>query len=117
MHPEYVEQLINAEATDTALTTAFDGGWPDAAHRVIRNMTLDQWEKAGRPAKGARPGEGDAVATREGAAIHRYSDAQPTKNTAGHIEAMAMYAGTSVANVLRREAAAAIAKRLAAALR
>jgi NAD(P)H-dependent flavin oxidoreductase YrpB (nitropropane dioxygenase family) len=33
VHPEYVEKLINAEATDTALTTAFDGGWPDAAAR------------------------------------------------------------------------------------
>lgn len=117
VHPEYLEQLINAKATDTAVTTVFDGGWPDAAHRVIRNGTFDHWEKAGRPARGARPGERDAVATRDGVAIQRYSNAQPTSNTAGQIEAMAMYAGTSVGNVMRREPAAEIAKRLAAGLR
>jgi nitronate monooxygenase len=113
VHPEYLNQLIEAEATDTALTTAFDGDWPNAAHRVIRNTTLNQWEGSGRRVKGARPGEGDVVASRDGTAIHRYSAAQPTNNTTGEIAAMAMYAGTSVDNVMRREPAAAIAKRLA----
>jgi NAD(P)H-dependent flavin oxidoreductase YrpB (nitropropane dioxygenase family) len=117
VHPEYLSQLIKAEASDTALATAFDEGWPDAAHRVIRNTTLRDWEQAGRPTKGARPGEGDVIATRNGTAIHRYSDAQPTTDTTGQIEAMAMYAGTSVSTVTHGEPATAIAKRLASALR
>jgi NAD(P)H-dependent flavin oxidoreductase YrpB (nitropropane dioxygenase family) len=117
VHPEYLSQLIDAEATDTALATAFDEGWPDAAHRVIRNTTLRDWEQAGRPGKGARPGEGDVIATRNGTAIHRYSDAQPTTATSGQIEAMAMYAGTSVSTVTRGEPATTIAKRLASAFR
>ena len=45
VHPEYLSQLIDAEATDTALATAFDEGWPDAAHRVIRNTTVRDWSR------------------------------------------------------------------------
>lgn len=113
--PTYLELLIRAEAADTSLTTVFDGGWPDAGHRVIRNTTLHRWELAGRPPNGARPGESDAVATRDGSPIHRYSEAQPTTQTSGEIEAMAMYAGTSASGVSRKEPASVIAKRLATA--
>lgn len=70
--------------------------WPHAPHRVIRNETYAAWESAGRPPAGARPRESDIIATRDGTPIARYSDAQPTKNTAGDIKAMALYAGTGV---------------------
>lgn len=115
VHPTYLELLIRAEAADTSLTTVFDGGWPDARHRVIRNTTLHRWELAGRPPNGARPGESDVVATRDGSPIRRYSEAQPTTQTSGEIEAMAMYAGTSASGVSRKEPASVIAKRLATA--
>jgi nitronate monooxygenase len=29
VHPAYLERLLRAAATDTVLTTIFDGGWPD----------------------------------------------------------------------------------------
>jgi nitronate monooxygenase len=116
VHPRYLERLIEVEAGDTVLTSIFDGGWPDAPHRVIRNETLTRWESAGRPTAGARPGEGDVVATRRGESIARYSDAQPTRETSGQVDAMAMYAGTSASSIRRSEPAATIARRLAAGL-
>jgi nitronate monooxygenase len=116
VHPVYLDHLVRARAEDTSLTTAFDGGWPDAAHRVIRNSTLAHWEVAGGSRDGARPGEGEVVATRGAVPIHRYDDAQPTRDTTGDVEAMAMYAGTSAAAVTRGERAADIVGRLAASL-
>lgn len=113
VHPDYFERLLGATAADTVLTTAFDIGWPDAPHRVLRNETLAAWESAGRPATRSRPGEGDVVATRAGRPVVRYSDAQPTTDTEGDIGSMALYAGTSVDSVRRRASAAEIARDIA----
>jgi nitronate monooxygenase len=117
VHPRYLDRLIEAGALDTVLMPLFDGGWPNAAHRVIHNETLARWESAGRPPAGARPGEGDIVATRDEVPIARYSSAQPTRQTSGQIDAMAMYAGTSASTIRRSEPAATITMRLAAGLR
>ncbi len=116
VHPLYLERLLAAAAADTVLTTAFEGGWPNAPHRVLRNDTLTAWEMADRPVAGARPGENEIVATRGGHPIARYADAQPTASTDGDVGEMAMYAGTSVTGVQRREGAADITRRLAAQL-
>ena len=48
--------------------------------------------------------------------IHRYDDAQPTRDTTGDGAAMAMYAGPSAAAVTRGEPATDIVGRLAAGL-
>jgi nitronate monooxygenase len=112
VHPSYLKGLIAAGPADTTLTTAFDGGWPDAPHRVIRNATLDGWEAAGMPTRGLRPGEGEPVAYRNGRPILRYDHAQPTRDTVGDVEMMAMYAGTSIRAVERHEPAENIVKRL-----
>ena len=63
--PEYVEQVLKAQATDTVHTTIFDRTWPGAPHRVLRNSTYRAWEEAGQPPHGQRPGENDVLA------IHR----------------------------------------------
>ena len=60
-HPLYRERLLAADADDTVYSTLFDGGWPDAPARTLRNPTIEAWEAAGRPAPGARPGEGDVI--------------------------------------------------------
>ena len=82
VHPRYLDRLIEAEGTDTALTVAFDGGWPAAPHRVLRNSTLSAWEAAGRPTKPRRPNEGVVIARRDGVPIKLYDDAQPTRDDA-----------------------------------
>lgn len=117
VHPHYLDRLIHASPRDTVLTGLFDGGWPDAPHRVLRNATIARWEDAARPHPGTRPGEDDVVAHRNGHSIVRYSDAQPTRGTTGDVDAMAMYAGLSVGSVHRSEGAAEIAQRIARGLR
>ena len=113
VHPDYLECLVRADEVDTVLTTVFDIGWPDAPHRVIRNDTVGDWEAAGAPDHGARPGEGSVIAARSGVPVVRYSDAQPTADTTGGIGSMALYAGTSVGMVHRRASAADITRELA----
>ena len=116
VHPIYLDRLLHAAATDTVLTTAFDVGWPDAPHRVVRNDTYVLWDAAGRLPRGARSGEGEVVATRDGSPIVRYGEAQPTTSTAGEINAMALYAGTSVGHVRQCASAREISEALARAL-
>jgi nitronate monooxygenase/enoyl-[acyl-carrier protein] reductase II len=84
----------------TALTICFEGGWPHAPHRVLRNETLDAWEAAGCPSPGRRPGEGEIVArSASGEPIYRYEDTAPRVGMTGRIEAMALYAGTGVSRI------------------
>ena len=96
-HPLYKARLV--EGTETALTGVFDGGWPHAPHRVLRNSTLEYWEAAGCPPQGARPGEGDVVGRAPGGPILRYEDTAPRSDFKGDIEAMCLYAGTSVTKI------------------
>jgi len=112
VHPRYLERLIEAGARDTTVTTAFDGGWPDAPHRVLWNTTVVEWEAAGKPLRGFRPGEGESVALRRGHRVLRFDSAQPTRDTVGDVELMAMYAGTSVRAVTGSESARGIVDRL-----
>ena len=112
VHPSYLDRLIASAAANTVLTTAFDGGWPDAPHRVIRNDTVHAWENAGMPERGRRPGEGEQIASRNGQTVLRYDDAQPTRDTHGDVLLMAMYAGTSVRGITERESASRIVERL-----
>jgi NAD(P)H-dependent flavin oxidoreductase YrpB (nitropropane dioxygenase family) len=58
---EYKDRVVRSQAEDTALTPIFDGEWPNAPHRVLRNKAVTEWEAAGRPAPGQRPGEGSVV--------------------------------------------------------
>jgi nitronate monooxygenase len=116
VHPEYAERLVLAGRDATVLTGLFDGGWPGAAHRVLRNSTHAAWEAAGRPASGERPGEGETVAEIDGVAIPRYSADEPRRATTGDIEAMCLYAGCGVGLVAAVEPAADVVARAGRAL-
>jgi len=116
VHPDYLELLFRSVASDTVLTTVFDIGWPNAPHRVIQNDSFLTWDSAGRPARGIRPGEDDVIAMRAGIPLVRYSDAQPTTDTAGEIRSMALYAGMSVGMVQRRASAEDITREIARGL-
>ncbi|MEJ1157306.1 NAD(P)H-dependent flavin oxidoreductase [Prosthecomicrobium sp. N25] len=96
-HPDYKRRLVEAAATDTIETTLFDGGWPDAPSRVLRNRTVEAWEAAGRPGSGSRPGEGDEIGrTAEGQPIRRYSIASLLSGAQGDLDDFPVYAGQSV---------------------
>jgi nitronate monooxygenase len=96
-HAKYKEALISANADDTVLTVCFEGGWSNAPHRVLRNPTFTNWESAGCPPTGRRPGERDVVATRApDRKLSRYSIAAPSFGSEGTVTDLAMYAGRSV---------------------
>jgi NAD(P)H-dependent flavin oxidoreductase YrpB (nitropropane dioxygenase family) len=113
VHDEWRRRIRAADDTSAAYTTAFDGGWPDAPHRVLRNSTLDAWERAGRPVAPRRPGEGDVLAQApDGSLVHRYDATSPIGDVTGEVEALALYAGQSAAIVEELCPAAAIVDRL-----
>lgn len=99
-HPVYAQAVLRATDADTVHSSLFDGGWPGAPHRTLRNSTVAAWEAAGRPAPSRRPGEGETVArSRDGRALRRYDDAPPVRGLTGDPEALALYAGQGAALV------------------
>jgi nitronate monooxygenase len=100
-HPDYVAALIAATADDTELTETFGNGWPDAPHRVLKASIA-----------AAQAANDDVVGTMSmgpmQVPVARFSPMAPTKNTIGNIAAMAMYAGTSVDAVTKRQSVAEI---------
>jgi nitronate monooxygenase len=98
-HSAYKQRIVQAHASETVYTTLYDVGWPDAPHRVLRTKLIDEWERAGRPESGKRPGEGEQVGVMRRADVEfplvRYSVAPPVTYVDGDPEAMALYAGQS----------------------
>ena len=106
-HPAWRERIVTAHETDTVLSEAFDGGWPDAPHRCLLNDTLEAWQAAGEPTPGKRPNEGEVIGYDGlGMAIERYSIENPNADTTGAVTSMALYAGQG-AGLVRGEAPAA----------
>jgi nitronate monooxygenase len=95
----YKERVVKSKAEDTIYTFLFDVGWPDAAHRVLRNKATAAWEAAGRPITGRRPGEGEVIGTMTLAGttveVPRYAIFPPMPGFTGDIEQAALYAGES----------------------
>ena len=116
IHPHYRDRLLKACESDTVyLQDLFDINWPDAPHRVLRNKTVTDWEIAGRPGTGARPGEGEIVAhSMSLGEIVRYRSYTPGIDVEGDIEALSMWAGQSVASVKKIQAAGEIAHEISA---
>lgn len=114
-HEVYRRSVLDAAVDDTAYTSCFDGGWPDAPHRVLPNSTLRAWEAAGSPPSPGRPGEGEVIATGEGRACLRYEDLPPMPGLDGDVGAMALYAGESAGLVHDVLPAAAIVRAIAGA--
>ena len=113
-HPIYRDAVIAADETATAYSSLFDVGWPDAPLRTLRNSTWEAWRAAGEPPPGARPGEGDVVATGEdGRDITRYNNDAPVAGASGDIAAMCLYAGQGVGLAQRIQPAAEIVREVA----
>jgi NAD(P)H-dependent flavin oxidoreductase YrpB (nitropropane dioxygenase family) len=106
-HPSYVNALVAASAGDTCLTEAFSVMWPNAPHRVLRSAIA---------AAEALDDEiiGEARYAGEVLAVPRLSVIAPSATTTGRVDAMALYAGESVANVTSVQPAAAIVAELVA---
>ena len=100
-HQLYKDALLAANSTDTVYTVCFDGGWEQAPHRVLRNQTFKDWEAAGCPPKGKRPGESDIVAKdTSGFEVKRYDLNYPrTSHKGSLVNGMCLYAGMGCSKI------------------
>jgi NAD(P)H-dependent flavin oxidoreductase YrpB (nitropropane dioxygenase family) len=116
-HRDYKQAILSAHARDTLHTKLYDVGWPDAAHRVIRTPLVDAWERAGRPASGKRPHEGEKTGrlnrTDFDVPIVNYSVMAPSESVEGDVSGLAFYAGHSVSMVKTIEPAGAVVRKIA----
>jgi nitronate monooxygenase len=101
VHPEYKRRVVASIAADTVYTEdLYCVGWPDAPHRTLRNKTFDEWEAAGRPLSGTRPGEGTVIGRRRllsGDVIEwpRYAVGVATADFDGDVDYVPFWAGES----------------------
>lgn len=112
----YKERIVHSRAEDTVYTQLFDIGWADAPHRVIRNKAVAEWEAAGRPLTGKRPGEGTVVGKMPLAGtvmdVVRYAVSSPKPGFTGDIDYVALYAGESCSLVHDVKPAAQIVREM-----
>lgn len=117
-HARYKERLVAADAADTVFGQVFNVGWPDAPHRALRNRTVVEWEAAGRPEPGERPGEGEIIGTRHETwgdfPMQRYQVGMITPTFEGDVERAVMWAGESVVGVRDVRPAGDIVRAIAA---
>jgi nitronate monooxygenase len=100
-HPAYKQRIVEARAEDTVYNELYDVWWPGAPHRTLRNKTLAEWEAAGQPPPGERPGEGTSIGRRR--MLHtgevedwpRYAIGVATPDFDGDIEYAPLWAGES----------------------
>ncbi|GAA4882299.1 NAD(P)H-dependent flavin oxidoreductase [Actinomycetospora straminea] len=114
----YKERVVAATAADTVHTKLFDVGWPDAAHRVLRNRIVAEWEAAGSPASGQRAGEGEVTGKMpvggQTVELPRYGIFMPMDGFEGDLDSSVLYAGESCSLITDIRPAADIVAALAA---
>jgi NAD(P)H-dependent flavin oxidoreductase YrpB (nitropropane dioxygenase family) len=118
VHPAYKQRIIQARAEDTVYHQLYDLWWPDAPHRTLRNKTFQEWEAAGRPSPGQRPGEGISIGNFRGPAGElvpwpRYAVGVATADFDGDIDYAPLWAGESCSVVNDLKPAATIVRDLA----
>lgn len=110
VHPAYLEALARATAEDTTVTTTFSNLWPGAPHRVLSSCVT-----AAMSVQDETVGETE-LAPGFRVPVARLSPPSPGRSTTGRIEAMALYAGESVAHVKDQRPAADIVRELTSRL-
>ena len=62
IHPQYRQMIFDAAEHHTHWAgELYNGFWPNAPHRALLNETSSNWEAAGRPDPGQRPGENESI--------------------------------------------------------
>ncbi|HZT08945.1 MAG TPA: nitronate monooxygenase [Chloroflexota bacterium] len=103
-HPAYKQRIVEGRAEDTVYNSLYDVWWPNAPHRTLRNKTIDEWEAAGCPPSGSRPGEGTVIGHHSPGGDERidwprYAIGCAAPDFDGDIEYAPLWAGTSVSVV------------------
>jgi nitronate monooxygenase len=100
LHVAYKQRIVDSTAADTVLNELYDVWWPGAPHRTLRNKTFAEWERAGRPPTGKRPGEGTSIGKRHLVSGEledwpRYAVGSVPPDFEGDIEYAPLWAGES----------------------
>jgi nitronate monooxygenase/enoyl-[acyl-carrier protein] reductase II len=100
-HPLYKQRVVEGSAEDTYYGNLFDVWWPNAPHRVLKNKAFEEWDAAGRPQSGDRPGEDTPIGTLHlpwGPHVQwpRYASGMLIPDFEGDPELAPMWAGESV---------------------
>jgi nitronate monooxygenase len=100
LHPVYKQRIVESTARDTVYNTLYDVWWPNAPHRTLRNKTFLEWEAAGCPPTGSRPGEGKSIGNRrlsngEWAEWPRYAVGTVPPDFDGDVDYAPLWAGES----------------------
>jgi len=98
-HDYHKQRVVEAEAADTVLTDIFVLNWP--AHAAVRVISNSLTRPLGFRLLGHDPAglPREAVADEGGREILRFSTDSPLRITTGDLEAMALFAGQSVAAI------------------
>jgi nitronate monooxygenase len=97
---EYKRRVVEANAEDAVYySDLYDVGWPGAPHRTLRTRAVDEWEAAGRPPSGSRPGEGTSIGIDHrpwgNVEIRRYAPFMVSSEFEGASEYAPLWAGES----------------------
>ena len=100
VHLAYKQRVVQSTAAATVYNELYDVWWPNAPHRTLRNKTFAEWDAAGRPPPGQRPGEGTSIGKRrarsgEVADWPRYAVGTAPPDFEGDIDYAPMWAGES----------------------
>jgi nitronate monooxygenase len=100
VHLAYKQRIVQSTAADTVYNELYDVWWPHAPHRTLRNKTFHEWDAAGRPPPGQRPGEGTSIGKRRmssGEVVDwpRYAIGTAPPDFEGDIDYAPMWAGES----------------------
>ncbi len=117
IHAAHKQRIVESSAEDTVYNELYDVWWPGAPHRTLRNKTFDEWNAAGRPPPGKRPGEGTPIGTRRSTSGDvqdwpRYAVGLVPPTFEGDLERVPMLAGESCGVVADIKPAGQIVKRL-----
>jgi len=114
VHIDYKRRIVAATAADTVYTPdLYDVWWTGAPHRTLRNKTYEEWEAAGRPPSGQRPGEGEPIGRyhlSSGGVVEwpRYAVGMANSDFEGDVEYAPLWAGESCSVVNEIKPAAEI---------
>lgn len=110
IHQIYKQMIFDSSEDQTHWASElYNGFWSNAPHRVLRNSTSQNWEAAGRPEPGHRPGENEIIGQQaNGDPVTRYQSHTPGPATKGEIAAMSLWCGQGVSQVKFAQSAAEI---------
>jgi NAD(P)H-dependent flavin oxidoreductase YrpB (nitropropane dioxygenase family) len=119
VHPAYKQRIVDARAEDTVLNELYDYDWPHAPHRTLRNRLYAEWQAAGAPPRGSKPGEGTSIGHRtnpmgERVEWKRYAIGTAPPDFDGDLEYAPLWAGESCSAVRDIKPAADIVRDLVA---